>query len=156
MVKGKFFRSLFFLFRSLDNLQYRAVSIENIIGGMRDHILNQKETLEVLSTFIREFEQRISSSIKSLKNYVVNSGKIETLLYLLRRLHMHYIHYNCIHIHFSEQRLLSSLSKEISQSVDVLDKERRNISHQIGNNIISSENEIVSAIDHTKDSETFL
>ena len=61
-----------------------------------------------------------------------------------------------LYIYFSEQRLLSSLSKEISQSVDVLEKERRNISHQIGNNIISSENEIVSAIDHTKDSETFL
>ena len=79
MVKGKSFRSLFFLFRSLDNLQYRAVSIENIIGGMRDHILNQEETLQVLSTFIREFDQRISSSIESLKNYIVNTGKIETI-----------------------------------------------------------------------------
>ena len=80
MVKGESFRSLFFFFRSLDNFQYRAVSLENIIGGMRDHILNQEETLEVLSTFIREFEPRISSSIESLINYIVNTGKIETIL----------------------------------------------------------------------------
>ena len=52
--------------------------------------------------------------------------------------------------------MLSSLSLELSQSVDILEKEQRNISYQIGNNIISSEIEILSAIDHTKDSGTFL
>ena len=59
-------------------------------------------------------------------------------------------------LYILEQRVLSSLSQELSQSVDILEKEQRNISQQIGNNIISSEIEILSAIDHTKDSGTFL
>ena len=63
------------MFRSLDNFQNKAISIENIMEGMRAEILNQEETLEVLSTFVREFEQRFSSSIESLKNYIVNTGK---------------------------------------------------------------------------------
>ena len=67
------------MFRSLDNFQNKAISIENIIEGMRVEILNQEETLEVLSTFVREFEQTFSSSIESLKNYIVNTGKKKTI-----------------------------------------------------------------------------
>ena len=67
------------MFRSLDNFQNKAISIENIMEGMRAEILNQEETLEVLSTFVREFEQRFSSSIESLKNYIVNTGKKKTI-----------------------------------------------------------------------------
>ena len=53
--------------------------------GMRDDILHQEETLEVLSTFVREFEQTFSSSIESLKNYIVNTGKKKPFL-------LHFIH----------------------------------------------------------------
>ena len=47
---------------------------------------------------------------------------------------------------------MSDLSHEISRSLDILENEQRNISHEIRNNIISSQNEIVSEMDHSKDS----
>ena len=52
----------------------------------------------------------------------------------------------------TEQRLISNLSYEISQSLDTLKNEQRNISYQNKNNIISSQNEILLAIDNSKDS----
>ena len=42
---------------------------------------------------------------------------------------------------------MSDLSHEISRSLDILENEQRNISHEIRNNIISSQNEIVSLIE---------
>ena len=47
---------------------------------------------------------------------------------------------------------MSNLSNEISQSLDILENDQRNISHEIRNNIILSQNEFVSEMDHSKDS----
>ena len=54
-------------------------------------------------------------------------------------------------IFLPEENLLSKLSKLVSDSLEELEEEQIHISHQIRSKIISSQNEIVSVINRTKD-----
>ena len=45
---------------------------------MRAEISNQEETLEVLLTLVRRFEQQLVSTANNLTQNIVSTGKIET------------------------------------------------------------------------------
>ena len=111
---------------------------------METNFLNQEENIEDVSTIILNFEQEVLNAVDSLPFDLSRTGMMKTLTTIFHDFDN------------LEQRLLSILSNSISQSLAILKKEQTNISYQIRNNILSSHNETVSALDHTKESGNYV